>query len=102
MPARTRPIASSRPGVSALSSSDVDADQDDAEQADGHDDGEDPAPIGVGDEKAPERRADDGADQGGDGQPGHGGDEFGLGNGAEQDQAADGDHHGAAEALDDA
>ena len=81
---------------------DVEGDQDDAEDADGNVDVENGAPGEIIDDEAADRRAEDGAEQGGGGEPGHGGDQLAFWHGAQEDQAADRDHHGAAHALEDA
>ena len=80
---------------------DVEGDQDDAEDADGDVDVEYGAPGEIVDDEAADWRAEDGAEQGGGREPGHGGDELVFWHGAQEDQAADRDHHGAAHALED-
>ena len=65
-------------------------------------DEEDPVPAGVGGDEAAERRAEDEGGEAGPGDVGDGLGELVLGRVAQDDEAADGDHHGAAEALEDA
>ena len=73
--------------------------QDQAQDRDRHVDPEDPAPVEIGGDEAAEQRPDHRPDQGRHGQPGHGPHQLGLGHRAQQDQAPDRDHHGAAQPL---
>ena len=74
----------------------------DAEDADRDVDPEDPRPARIGRHEAADRRSKYRAEQAGHGEPGEGGDEFRLADGAQDHQPPDRHHHGAADALDDA
>ena len=68
-------------------------------RADRHVDEENPAPRIVRHDEAADRRPDHRTQHRGHGQIRHRGDQLGFGDGLQNDQAADRDHHGAAEAL---
>jgi len=69
------------------------------EQAQGEIDEEDPVPAGVGGDEATQGRPEDKGGEAGPGDVGDGLGELLLGRVAQDDEAADGDHHGSAEAL---
>ena len=90
----------SRGGVSSLAIvGQVEVDHDQAEEADGDIEEEDDAPVEVIDDEAAGDRTEHRADQGGDGDEAHHADEFMFGKGADQCETSDGNHHGAAAAL---
>ena len=73
-----------------------------ADEADGNVDKKDDAPVEIVDDEAAGDGSEHGADESGDGDRGHGSDELGFGEGADDGEAADGHHHGASAALEDA
>src|SRR6185437_7455788 len=77
----------------------AEVDHDQAEEADGNVEKEDDAPVEVIDDEPASYRTEHGADQGGDGDETHYANEFMFGEGADQCETADGNHHGAAAAL---
>ena len=77
-------------------------DQVQAQKANGEIDEEDDAPVKIADNEAADQRTEHGANQTGDGDEGHGPDEFGFGKRSHHGQPAHRDHHGAAAALEDA
>ena len=74
-------------------------DHDKAEQADGDVDEENHAPMKVADDEAAGDGAEHGTDETGNRDETHGANQFRFGEGANEGQPADGDHHGAAAAL---
>ena len=75
----------------------MEIDHDEADEADGDIEEEDDAPVEVADDEAAGDGAEHGRDERGDGDEAHGADEFGFGEGADQREPADRDHHGAAQ-----
>src|SRR5208283_1509957 len=80
---------------------DVQSNQRDADQTDRHVDEKNPAPRVIGHDEPADRRPDHRTQDGGHSQIGHRGDQVGPGDGLQNDQTADGDHHGSAKALQD-
>ncbi len=74
-------------------------DEIEANEADGNVDEENQAPVEIADDEAAGDGAEHGTDEAGNGDEAHGANEFGLGKGAHHGEAANGDHHGAAAAL---
>ena len=79
----------------------MEVDEDEANEADGDVEEEDEAPVEVVDDEAAGDGAEHGCHQCGDGDKAHGAKEVGFGEGADEGETADGDHHGAAHALED-
>jgi hypothetical protein len=85
-----------------LQVADQQVDQNDPQNADRDVDEENPAPRGVSDDKAAERRPHNGPDQRWDADIGHRSDQVGFWYRAQQNEAPDRDHQRAAHALNDA
>jgi hypothetical protein len=91
-------------GMLVVSADVLDPEQSEGErdEAKGEVDEEDPVPAGVGGDEAAQRGAEDEGGQPGPGDVGDGLGELLLGGVAQDDEAADWNHHGTAEALEDA
>src|SRR5277367_3646277 len=70
-----------------------------ADQSDGDVDEKDESPMQVADDQAAGDGPEHGTDQGGNGDEAHGANQFGFGERPHQGQAADRNHHGSANAL---
>ncbi|KAH1282042.1 hypothetical protein KXX11_003986, partial [Aspergillus fumigatus] len=91
-----------RAGILLVPVLDVAGRQHHAQDADGHVDEEDPAPMEIGGDEAPQRRPDHRTEQGRHGQVADGADEVLARHGAEDDDPPHRHHHRAADALDEA
>lgn len=77
----------------------VDVDEDEASDADGDVEEEDISPVKVVNDEAPHHRAEHGRDESGNGDEAHGAEQVGFAEGTDESEAADGNHHGSAAAL---
>ena len=91
-----------RPAAGLLEVADKEIDQHDPQDADRNVDEEDPAPGGVSDDKAAERRSHHRSDQRRDADIGHGANQIGFRHRPQQHQTADRHHHCPSHALNNA
>ena len=102
MPVSAKPREVERAAAGLLEVADEQIDQNDPQDADRDVDKKDPAPRGVGDDKAAERRPHHRADQRRDADIGHRPHQVGFRHRPQQHEAADRHHHRPAHALHDA